>query len=130
MDLNFFFIIFRHRMCIKEELESTNEQFKYGEFTLSCRSGLHLALFFYLASNFFCYPFTIHVQTIFYSLLSCIYFYFNMDISPIYALFCAFCIKQTCLFNKKAFHLLHYLTLVCFCFFYTAPLYLFFLTFN
>jgi competence protein ComEC len=121
-----------NRTCIKEELKSTNEQFKtWGISHFLARSGLHLALFIFIWQAIFSViPLPFMFKHFFISLLSCIYFTLTWTSAPFTRSFALFALNKLCIFNKKTFHLLHYLTLVCFCFLLYCPLYLFFLDFQ
>jgi predicted membrane metal-binding protein len=121
-----------NRACIKNELEATNEQFKtWGISHFLARSGLHLALFIFIWQAIFCViPLPLIVKQIIISLLSCIYFILTWTSAPFTRSFALFVVNKICFFKKTSFHLLHYLTLVCFGFLLYCPLYLFFLDFQ
>jgi predicted membrane metal-binding protein len=121
-----------NRACIKTELEKTNDQFKtWGISHFLARSGLHLALFIFIWQAIFCViPLPLIVKQIIISLLSCIYFILTWTSAPFTRSFALFILNKVCLFTKTPFHLLHYLTLVCFGFLLYCPLYLFFLDFQ
>lgn len=121
-----------NRMCIKAELEETNEQFKtWGISHFLARSGLHLALFIYIWQVIFCIiPLPLIIKQIIISLLSCIYFILTWTSAPFTRSFALFILNKLCLFTKTSFNLLHYLTLVCLGFLVYCPLYLFFLDFQ
>lgn len=121
-----------NRACIKTELEETNEQFKtWGISHFLARSGLHLALFIFIWQAIFCIiPLPMIVKQIIISLLSGIYFLLTWTSAPFTRSFALFILNKICLFAKIPFHLLHYLTLVCFGFLLYCPLYLFFLDFQ
>ena len=121
-----------NRACIKAELESTNEQFKtWGISHFLARSGLHLALFIFIWQAIFCViPLPLIIKQIIISLLSCIYFILTWTSAPFTRSFALFMLNRACLVTKTSFHLLHYLTLVCFGFLLYCPLYLFFLDFQ
>lgn len=121
-----------NRACIKTELEETNEQFKiWGISHFLARSGLHLALFILIWQTIFCIiPLPILIKQIIISMLSCIYFILTWTSAPFTRSFALFLFNKICLFTHKSFHLLHYLTLVCFGFLLYCPLYLFFLDFQ
>jgi competence protein ComEC len=121
-----------NRACIKTELEETNEQFKtWGISHFLARSGLHLALFIFIWQAIFCViPLPLMIKQIIISLLSCIYFILTWTSAPFTRSFALFTLNKVCLFTKTPFHLLHYLTLVCFGFLLYCPLYLFFLDFQ
>ena len=121
-----------NRACIKTTLEETNEQFKtWGISHFLARSGLHLALFICIWQAIFCViPLPMIIKQIIISLLSCIYFILTWTSAPFTRSFALFILNKVCLFTKTPFHLLHYLTLVCFGFLLYCPLYLFFLDFQ
>jgi hypothetical protein len=121
-----------NRACIKAELEETNEQFKiWGISHFLARSGLHLALFIFIWQAIFCIiPLPLIIKQLIIALLSCIYFILTWTSAPFTRSFALFILNKLCLFTKTPFHLLHYLTLVCFCFLLYCPLYLFFLDFQ
>lgn len=121
-----------NRACIKTELEETNEQFKtWGISHFLARSGLHLALFIFIWQIIFSIiPFPLFIKQMIISLLSCIYFILTWTSAPFTRSFALFILNKICLFTKIPFHLLHYLTLVCFGFLLYCPLYLFFLDFQ
>ena len=121
-----------NRSCIKAELEETNEQFKiWGISHFLARSGLHLALFIFIWHTIFCIiPIPLIIKQLLITLLSCIYFILSWTSAPFTRSFALFIINKLCLFTKTSFHLLHYVTLVCFCFLLYCPLYLFFLDFQ
>lgn len=121
-----------NRACIKAELQETNEQFKtWGISHFLARSGLHLALFIFIWQAIFCVvPLPLIVKQIIISLLSCIYFILTWTSAPFTRSFALFILSKVCLLSKTSFHLLHYLTLVCFGFLLYCPLYLFFLDFQ
>lgn len=121
-----------NRACIKEELESTNEQFKtWGISHFLARSGLHLALFIFIwQAVFSVIPLPFIFKQFFIIILSFIYFILTWTSAPFTRSFALFALNKLCLFNKTTFHLLHYLTLVCFFFLLYCPLYLFFLDFQ
>jgi len=121
-----------NRACIKTELEETNEQFKiWGISHFLARSGLHLALFICIWQAIFCViPLPLIIKQCIIALLSCIYFILTWTSAPFTRSFALFILNKLCLFTKTSFHLLHYLTLVCFCFLLYSPLYLFFLDFQ
>jgi len=121
-----------NRACIKAELVDTNEQFKtWGISHFLARSGLHLALFIFIWQAIFCViPLPLMIKQIIISLLSCIYFILTWTSAPFTRSFALFMLNRACLLTKTSFHLLHYLTLVCFGFLLYCPLYLFFLDFQ
>lgn len=121
-----------NRACIKNELEETNEQFKtWGISHFLARSGLHLVLFIFIWQSFFSViPLPLLIKQIIMLLISCIYFIMTWTSAPFTRSFLLFILNKTCLLNKVPFHLLHYLTLVCFLFLLYCPLYLFFLDFQ
>ncbi len=121
-----------NRACIKAELEETNEQFKiWGISHFLARSGLHLALFIFIWQAIFCViPLPLIIKQLIMALLSCIYFILTWTSAPFTRSFALFILNKFCLFAKTPFHLLHYLTLVCFGFLLYCPLYLFFLDFQ
>ena len=121
-----------NRACIKTELEETNEQFKvWGISHFLARSGLHLALFILIWHTIFCIiPLPLIIKQLIITLLSCIYFILTWTSAPFTRSFALFFINKLCLFTKTSFYLLHYVTLVCFCFLLYCPLYLFFLDFQ
>jgi hypothetical protein len=121
-----------NRACIKEELEETNEQFKiWGISHFLARSGLHLALFIFIWQAIFCIiPLPLIYKQLIISLFSCIYFVLTWTSAPFTRSFALFVLNKFCLFTKTPFHLLHYLTVVAFCFLLYCPLYLFFLDFQ
>ncbi len=130
---NFFSSLFLgNRACIKGELEETNDLFKtWGISHFLARSGLHLVLFIFLCQALFCIiPFPLIVKQLIISLLSIIYFFLTWTSAPFTRSFALFILNKMCFFNKTPFHLLHYLTLVCFAFLLYCPLYLFFLDFQ
>jgi predicted membrane metal-binding protein len=130
---NFFSSLFLgNRACIKNELEETNELFKtWGISHFLARSGLHLVLFIFLCQALFCImPLPMIAKQIIMSLLSIIYFVLTWTSAPFTRSFALFMLNKICFFNKAPFHLLHYLTLVCFGFLLYCPLYLFFLDFQ
>ena len=121
-----------NRTCIKKELEETNEQFKtWGISHFLARSGLHLALFIFIWQTLFCImPLPLLIKQIIIFLISCIYFFLTWTSAPFTRSFALFLCNKICLFSKQPFHLLHYLTLVCFLFLLYCPLYIFFLDFQ
>ena len=121
-----------NRACIKDSLEETNEQFKiWGISHFLARSGLHLALFIFIWQAIFCIiPLPLLYKQLIISLLSCIYFVLTWTSAPFTRSFALFILNKFCLFTKTPFHLLHYLTVVAFCFLLYCPLYLFFLDFQ
>jgi predicted membrane metal-binding protein len=121
-----------NRACVKASLEETNEQFKiWGISHFLARSGLHLALFILIWSTIFSFiPIPLISKQMILTLLSCIYFILTWTSAPFTRSFALFIIGKLCLFTKTSFHLLHYVTLVCFCFLLYSPLYLFFLDFQ
>jgi predicted membrane metal-binding protein len=121
-----------NRMCIKTELEKTNEQFKiWGISHFLARSGLHLALFVFIWQALFCLiPLSFRLKQLIITLLSCIYFILTWTSAPFTRSFALFLLNKVCFATKIPFHLLHYLTFVCFCFLLYCPLYLFFLDFQ
>jgi len=121
-----------NRACVKESLEKTNEQFKtWGISHFLARSGLHLALFIIIWQAIFCIiPLPLLYKQMIISLLSCIYFILTWTSAPFTRSFALFMLNKFCLFTKTPFHLLHYLTVVAFCFLLYCPLYLFFLDFQ
>lgn len=121
-----------NRACIKTELQETNEQFKtWGISHFLARSGLHLALFIFIWQAIFCVvPLPLIIKQIIISLLSCIYFILTWTSAPFTRSFALFLLSKLCLITKTPFHLLHYLTVVCLCFLFYCPLYLFFLDFQ
>jgi len=130
---NFFSSLFLgNRACIKNELEETNELFKtWGISHFLARSGLHLVLFIFLCQALFCIiPLSMIAKQIIMTLLSIIYFALTWTSAPFTRSFALFMLNKICFFNKAPFHLLHYLTLVCFGFLFYCPLYLFFLDFQ
>jgi competence protein ComEC len=121
-----------NRTCIKESLEETNEQFKtWGISHFLARSGLHLALFIFIWQAIFCIiPLPLIYKQCIISLLSCLYFILTWTSAPFTRSFALFIMNKFCLFAKTPFHLLHYLTIIAFCFLLYCPLYLFFLDFQ
>jgi predicted membrane metal-binding protein len=121
-----------NRACVKTSLEETNEQFKvWGISHFLARSGLHLALFLLIWHTIFSFiPIPLIYKQLIITLLSCIYFILTWTSAPFTRSFALFIINKLCLFTKTSFHLLHYVTLVCFCFLLYSPLYLFFLDFQ
>lgn len=121
-----------NRACVKTSLEDTNEQFKiWGISHFLARSGLHLALFLFIWNTIFCIiPMPLIIKQLIVTLLSCIYFILTWTSAPFTRSFALFLVGKLCLFTKTSFHLLHYVTLVCFCFLMYCPLYLFFLDFQ
>lgn len=121
-----------NRACIKNELEGTNEQFKtWGISHFLARSGLHLVLFVFIWQTIFCImPMPLVIKQIIIVSISCIYFILTWTSAPFTRSFALFLFNKICLFSKIPFHLLHYLTLVCFLFLLYCPLYIFFLDFQ
>lgn len=121
-----------NRLCIKQSLEETNEQFKtWGISHFLARSGLHLALFIFIWQGIFCIiPLPLIYKQLIISLLSFIYFILTWTSAPFTRSFALFILNKFCLFTKTPFHLLHYLTVVAFCFLLYCPLYIFFLDFQ
>lgn len=121
-----------NRACVKNSLDKTNEQFKtWGISHFLARSGLHLALFIFIWQALFCIaPLPFIIKQIIITLLSCTYFILTWTSAPFTRSFALFLLHKVCLMSKLPFHLLHYLTLVCFCFLLYCPLYLFFLDFQ
>lgn len=121
-----------NRMCVKNSLETTNEQFKiWGISHFLARSGLHLALFILIWQAIFCFiPLPLFYKQIIITLLSSIYFILTWTSAPFTRSFAQFILHKWCFFTKTPFHLLHYLTIVTFCFLLYCPLYLFFLDFQ
>jgi len=121
-----------NRACIKNELEETNEQFKtWGISHFLARSGLHLVLFIFIWQTLFCIiPLPLLIKQIIIFLISCIYFILTWTSAPFTRSFALFAFNKICLFGRIPFHLLHYLTLVCFLFLLYCPLYVFFLDFQ
>src|SRR4030095_88432 len=121
-----------NRACVKQSLEKTNEQFKtWGISHFLARSGLHLALFIIIWQAIFCIiPLPLLYKQIIISLLSCIYFILTWTSAPFTRSFALFMLNKFCLLTKTPFNLLHYLTIVAFCFLLYCPLYLFFLDFQ
>jgi competence protein ComEC len=121
-----------NRAYIKEALEETTEQFKtWGISHFLARSGLHLALFIFIWQAIFCIiPLPLMYKQLTISLLSCIYFILTWTSAPFNRSFALFILNKFCLFTKRPFHLLHYLTVVAFGFLVYCPLYLFFLDFQ
>jgi predicted membrane metal-binding protein len=121
-----------NRACIKQELEDTNEQFKtWGISHFLARSGLHLVLFIFMWQALLSLiPLPLIIKQIIMVLLSCIYFLLTWTSAPFTRSFALFLFNKLCIFSKISFHLLHYLTLVCFLFLLYCPLYLFFLDFQ
>lgn len=121
-----------NRTCIKNELEETNEQFKtWGISHFLARSGLHLVLFIFIWQTLFCIiPLPLLIKQIIILLISCIYFILTWTSAPFTRSFAFFLFNKICLLSKIPFHLLHYLTLVCFLFLLYCPLYIFFLDFQ
>jgi predicted membrane metal-binding protein len=121
-----------NRACVKASLEETNEQFKiWGISHFLARSGLHLALFIMIWNTLFCFiPIPLVCKQLIITLLSFIYFILTWTSAPFTRSFALFIVGKLCLFTKTSFHLLHYVTLVCFCFLLYSPLYLFFLDFQ
>ena len=121
-----------NRACIKNELEETNEQFKiWGISHFLARSGLHLVLFLIAWQTVFAtIPLPLVLKHIIMLLLSTLYFLLSWSSTPFIRAFALFMLGKICFFNKTPFHLLHYLTLVCFAFLLYCPLYLFFLDFQ
>lgn len=121
-----------NRACVKESLEETNEQFKiWGISHFLARSGLHLALFLLIWHTLFSFiPIPLISKQFIVTLLSFTYFIFTWTSAPFTRSFALFLTSKLCLFTKTSFHLLHYVTVVCFCFLIYSPLYLFFLDFQ
>jgi len=121
-----------NRTYVKSSLEETNEQFKiWGIYHFLARSGMHLALFIFIWQAIFCLiPLPLIIKQIILSLFSCVYFALTWTSTPFTRSFALFLLNKICLFSKKPFHTLHYLTLVCFGFLLYCPLYLFFLDFQ
>ncbi len=121
-----------NRACVKATLEETNEQFKtWGISHFLARSGLHLALFIFIWQAIFCIiPLPLIIKQFIICLLSFIYFILTWTSAPFTRSFALFILNKVCLFTRTPFHLLHYLTLVCFGFLLYCPLYLFFLDFQ
>lgn len=121
-----------NRSCIKKELENTNEQFKtWGISHFLARSGLHLVLFIFIWQALLRFiPLPFLVKQIILLLFSSLYFALTWISAPFTRSFILFVFQKICLFRQIPFHLLHYLTLVCFLFLLYCPLYLFFLDFQ
>jgi predicted membrane metal-binding protein len=121
-----------NRACVKTSLEETSEQFKvWGISHFLARSGLHLALFLLIWHTIFSFiPMPLLYKQFIITLLSCIYFILTWTSAPFTRSFALFIVNKLCLYTKTSFHLLHYVTLVCFCFLLYSPLYLFFLDFQ
>lgn len=121
-----------NRSCIKKELEDTNEQFKtWGISHFLARSGLHLVLFIFIWQALLrLVPLPLVIKQIILLFFSCLYFTLTWTSAPFTRSFALFMLNKLCLFSKIPFHLLHYLTLVCFLFLLYCPLYLFFLDFQ
>lgn len=121
-----------NRACIKASLDKTNEQFKtWGISHFLARSGLHLALFIFIWQALFCIvPLPFKLKQIIITFLSCTYFILTWTSAPFTRSFALFLLHKLCVIIKLPFHLLHYLTVVCFGFLLYCPLYLFFLDFQ
>jgi len=121
-----------NRACIKNELEETNKQFKtWGISHFLARSGLHLVLFIFIWQALFSVvPLPLFIKQIIMVLISCLYFILTWTSAPFTRSFALFMLNKLCLLSKIPFHLLHYLTLVCFLFLLYCPLYIFFLDFQ
>jgi len=121
-----------NRLYVKKKLEDINEQFKqWGIFHFLARSGLHLALFIIMWQAILRYipvPFT--TKTILLIVLSIIYALFSWSSTPFTRSFLLFLCNKSCLLAHTSYNLLHYLTLICFCFLLYCPMYLFFLDFQ
>lgn len=121
-----------NRMCIKESLEETNEQFKtWGISHFLARSGLHLSLFIFILQTIFCViPLPLFFKRLCILFLSSIYFLLTWPATPFIRSFALFLFGQVCIAINISFQLMHYVTLICFCFLLYNPLYLFFLDFQ
>ena len=121
-----------NRACVKASLEKTNEQFKiWGISHFLARSGLHLALFIFIWQTLFCFiPLPFIIKQLIITFASCSYFILTWTSAPFTRSFALFLLHKVCVMSKLPFHLLHYLTLICFCFLLYCPLYLFFLDFQ
>jgi predicted membrane metal-binding protein len=121
-----------NRSYVKDHMESVNEQFKrWGIFHFLARSGLHLALFIFTWNTVLHYiPLPFLLKQIVILLLSIVYALFSWQSAPFTRSLLLFLCNRACIITKNSYNLLHYLTVICFCFLLYSPLYLFFLDFQ
>lgn len=121
-----------NRLHVKESLENVNDQFKsWGIFHFLARSGLHLVVFLMIWQMLFSViPLPFGIKQFLLTLIAFLYCLFSWTSTPFTRSFALFILGKICLINKKSFHLIHYLTLVCFGFLLYSPLYIFFLDFQ
>lgn len=121
-----------NRSSVKESLEDINDQFKtWGIFHFLARSGLHLVIFLMIWQMlFWIIPLPFIIKQLLLTLIGIIYCLFSWGSTPFTRSFALFILGKMCLLNKTSFHLIHYLTLVCFAFLLYSPAHIFFLDFQ
>ena len=121
-----------NRTRVKSNIQQTTEQFKkWGISHFLARSGLHLAIFVLIWHAIFrvvALPFM--AKQIIILFLSILYYLLSWPSASFIRAFSLFILYKLCTLDRKPFHFLHLLTLVCFSFLIINPIQLFFLDFQ